>query len=327
MSIADGDAEIVALQDEDEVETHRSPSQPLNAEVITAPVNETPKLNGQANNNDLRIVNKNNNNNSAEPKQFITSGSASPISSATNGISPKKVDVAVEKPSPPPLVDETVGKRLSRSSPPDVVGHVRPSPIRASPTVRNHRPDVTPTKSSPILMAGVESSTPDVVPSSTPSSVDSFGVVVDTPPESPIGYRFQPITSAPPVAQVTPFNVNDDSIVSTGSQGDTSGVDRLADLETVEEELTVSMEKGVFGLGMALEGGIDSPMGDLPIAIKRVFVGGAADRCGDLEVGDVILAANSRSLTGMTRPEAWQFLKTLPQGVVVMNIRRKSYKF
>ena len=48
---------------------------------------------------------------------------------------------------------------------------------------------------------------------------------------------------------------------------------QLSDLETVVEELTVTMEKGVFGLGMALEGGKDSPMGDLPIAIKRVFVG------------------------------------------------------
>ena len=62
-------------------------------------------------------------------------------------------------------------------------------------------------------------------------------------------------------------------------------------------------------------------------SFRLIRLGGAADRCGDLEVGDVILAANSRPLSGMTRPEAWQFLKTLPQGVVIMNIRRKSYKF
>jgi len=290
----------------------RSSPPAISAEIV-APVYISPKPNDHLNNNNSFVNNNNNINDAASPK------SPSPLVKF-NGVSSNSTNDSV---------NDT--KRTVRSTPPDLVAIGNEDVVKRSPaSLVDRRPVATPPRQSSPLPLVTESSTPDVVP--LISSRNSSGIVVDTPPASPssplIGRHFQPIATTPPVAQVTPFKIGDDSMVSNGSsQGVESLPNRLADLETVEEELTVTMEKGVFGLGMALEGGKDSPMGDLPIAIKRVFVGGAADRCGDLEVGDVILAANSRQLTGMTRPEAWQFLKTLPQGIVVMNIRRKSYKF
>lgn len=84
--------------------------------------------------------------------------------------------------------------------------------------------------------------------------------------------------------------------------------------------ITVKMYKGPNGLGISLEGGKESPLGDRPLSIKRVFKGGAADKTGQLKVGDKIMAINGFSLTNMTHLEAWNLLKTLPDGDISLLI-------
>ncbi|QQP53285.1 Uncharacterized protein FKW44_005714 [Caligus rogercresseyi] len=51
------------------------------------------------------------------------------------------------------------------------------------------------------------------------------------------------------------------------------------------------------GLGFSLEGGKDSPVGDRPLTIKKIFTGGAADKSAILKVGDEILSVNSTDCT------------------------------
>jgi hypothetical protein len=43
--------------------------------------------------------------------------------------------------------------------------------------------------------------------------------------------------------------------------------------------------------------------------------------------GDEILFANQESVSGMTRTEAWNFLKKLPDGPVELVVRRVDYGF
>lgn len=86
---------------------------------------------------------------------------------------------------------------------------------------------------------------------------------------------------------------------------------------------TVTLKKEGTGLGFSLEGGKDSPYGDRPITIKKIFTGGAADKNGVLEVGDEILAVNTVDITRMTRLEAWNFMKKLNDGNQVVLIRKK----
>ncbi|XP_054159829.1 GATA zinc finger domain-containing protein 7-like [Oppia nitens] len=89
--------------------------------------------------------------------------------------------------------------------------------------------------------------------------------------------------------------------------------------------LRAELHKDVAGLGFILEGGKDSPIGDRPLAIKRIFRGGPADKEGTLVSGDEVLTVNEHSVANMTRTEAWNFLKKLPEGPVILVIRRKKY--
>ncbi|GFY79224.1 pro-interleukin-16 [Trichonephila inaurata madagascariensis] len=90
------------------------------------------------------------------------------------------------------------------------------------------------------------------------------------------------------------------------------------------EAFFVELQKDATGLGFSIEGGKDSPQGDRPLLIKRIFKGGAADKEGQLEEGDEILAINSHPVTNMTRTEAWNFLKKLPEGVVQLQIKKSN---
>lgn len=106
----------------------------------------------------------------------------------------------------------------------------------------------------------------------------------------------------------------------------------------------VSLLKDSGGLGFSIEGGKDSPQGDVPLLIKKIFqgmkksdeqtlslyvdfvssffAGGAADKCGLLLVGDELVAINDISFTNLSRIEAWNLMKKIPEGTVNIHIYR-----
>ena len=57
------------------------------------------------------------------------------------------------------------------------------------------------------------------------------------------------------------------------------------------------------------------------------MTGGLADKEGSLMAGDEILFVNHESVSSMTRTEAWNFLKKLPDGPVELVVRRIDYGF
>jgi hypothetical protein len=101
----------------------------------------------------------------------------------------------------------------------------------------------------------------------------------------------------------------------------------LSDLKFVDvprgPPKTVVLKKEGTGLGFSLEGGKDSPLGDRPLTIKKIFTGGAADKTGVLKVGDEILMVNNTDCSKMSRIEAWNFMKKLNDGTATLVIRQK----
>ncbi|XP_049881236.1 uncharacterized protein LOC126377516 [Pectinophora gossypiella] len=87
--------------------------------------------------------------------------------------------------------------------------------------------------------------------------------------------------------------------------------------------VTVMLEKagGGAGLGFGLDGGRDSPQGDRPLTIKKLFAGGAAAQSGRVLVGAELLSAGGQSMEGFTRTQAWAALKALPAGPVALVLR------
>ncbi|XP_028258454.1 pro-interleukin-16 isoform X2 [Parambassis ranga] len=89
------------------------------------------------------------------------------------------------------------------------------------------------------------------------------------------------------------------------------------------EPVSVELEKSAGGVGFTLEGGKGSIHGDRPIVINRIFTGGAAEQKG-LQSGDELLQVQGVSLQDMTRYEAWNMIKALPEGPVTVVIRRRQ---
>ncbi|XP_075303575.1 pro-interleukin-16 isoform X2 [Odontesthes bonariensis] len=95
---------------------------------------------------------------------------------------------------------------------------------------------------------------------------------------------------------------------------------------TVREQqaaVSVELEKGVGGFGFTLEGGKGSMHGDRPLIINRIFKGGAAEQSG-LQSGDELLQVQEVSLQDVTRFEAWNMIKALPEGSVTVVIRKNQ---
>ncbi|XP_039305826.1 uncharacterized protein LOC105195115 isoform X2 [Solenopsis invicta] len=89
---------------------------------------------------------------------------------------------------------------------------------------------------------------------------------------------------------------------------------------------TVAVYKDGAGLGFSLEGGRDSPLGDRPLIIKKIFTGGAAEKTGALKAGDQLLEVNGNDVTRMSRIEAWSLMKKLHDGEVNLLVRHPATK-
>ncbi|KAK1131011.1 hypothetical protein K0M31_017314 [Melipona bicolor] len=88
----------------------------------------------------------------------------------------------------------------------------------------------------------------------------------------------------------------------------------------------VAVYKDGTGLGFSLEGGRDSPLGDRPLLIKKIFTGGAAEKTGALKAGDQLLEVNGYDVTRMSRIEAWSLMKKLHDGEVNLLVRHPATK-
>ncbi|XP_035992762.1 multiple PDZ domain protein isoform X3 [Fundulus heteroclitus] len=82
---------------------------------------------------------------------------------------------------------------------------------------------------------------------------------------------------------------------------------------------TITLERGLSGLGFSIVGGFGSPHGDLPIYVKNIFNKGAAVEDGRLKRGDQIIAVNGHCLEGVTHAEAVEILKKT-KGTVVLTV-------
>lgn len=85
---------------------------------------------------------------------------------------------------------------------------------------------------------------------------------------------------------------------------------------------TVTLEKTSAGLGFSLEGGKGSLHGDKPLTINRIFKG--TEQGEMVQPGDEILQLAGTAVQGLTRFEAWNVIKALPDGPVTIVIRRTS---
>ncbi|XP_067888170.1 PDZ domain-containing protein 2 isoform X2 [Heterodontus francisci] len=86
--------------------------------------------------------------------------------------------------------------------------------------------------------------------------------------------------------------------------------------------ITIELLKTSAGIGFSLDGGKASIHGDRPLYIKRIFQGGAAEQSGMIDVGDELLAINGRFLHGLMHYDAWNIIKSVPEGPVQLLIRK-----
>ncbi|XP_048707623.2 PDZ domain-containing protein 2 isoform X3 [Caretta caretta] len=98
--------------------------------------------------------------------------------------------------------------------------------------------------------------------------------------------------------------------IGTGPIVDMSGV------------VSVELWKTSAGLGFSLDGGKASISGDRPLLVKRIFKGGAAEQAGKIEAGDEIVAISGKSLLGLMHYDAWNIIKSVPEGPVQLLIRK-----
>ncbi|XP_043933829.1 pro-interleukin-16 [Protopterus annectens] len=94
--------------------------------------------------------------------------------------------------------------------------------------------------------------------------------------------------------------------------------------EDLSETFTVQLEKTSAGVGFSLKGGKGSIHGDKPIVINKIFKGTATEQSCVVQPGDELLQVNSTVLQGLTRFEAWNAIKSLPDGPVTAIIKRRK---
>ncbi|XP_067401449.1 PDZ domain-containing protein 2 [Emydura macquarii macquarii] len=90
----------------------------------------------------------------------------------------------------------------------------------------------------------------------------------------------------------------------------------------ISDVICVELWKTAAGLGFSLDGGKASVSGDRPLLVKRIFKGGAAEQAGKIEAGDEIVAISGKSLLGLMHYDAWNIIKSVPEGPVQLLIRK-----
>ncbi|XP_029430944.1 pro-interleukin-16 isoform X2 [Rhinatrema bivittatum] len=115
------------------------------------------------------------------------------------------------------------------------------------------------------------------------------------------------------------LNSSTDSTSSTITDASTA-----ATHENTAHTITVMLEKTSAGLGFSLEGGKGSIHGDKPLTINRIFKGALTEQSNVLQPGDELLQLHTTSLLGLTRFEAWNVVKSLPEGPIQVTVKRKS---
>ncbi|XP_031243078.1 pro-interleukin-16 isoform X3 [Mastomys coucha] len=112
------------------------------------------------------------------------------------------------------------------------------------------------------------------------------------------------------------LNSSTDSAASASAASDVS-------VESKETTVcSVTLEKTSAGLGFSLEGGKGSLHGDKPLTINRIFKG--TEQAEMVQPGDEILQLAGTAVQGLTRFEAWNVIKALPDGPVTIVIRRNG---
>ncbi|XP_010007042.1 PREDICTED: PDZ domain-containing protein 2 [Chaetura pelagica] len=116
-------------------------------------------------------------------------------------------------------------------------------------------------------------------------------------------------------------------ISATGRKCVGSGKDVSMEIGTdpnldMNDVICVELLKTSAGLGFSLDGGKASIAGDRPLLVKRIFKGGAAEQSGNIETGDEILAVSGKSLLGLMHYDAWNIIKSVPEGPVQLIIRK-----
>ncbi|XP_004403624.1 PREDICTED: pro-interleukin-16 isoform X2 [Odobenus rosmarus divergens] len=127
------------------------------------------------------------------------------------------------------------------------------------------------------------------------------------------------IVTRKPALEATP-----DLNSSTDSSASASVASEVSVDSTEATVHTVTLQKTSAGLGFSLEGGKGSLLGDKPLTVNRIFKGAASEQSETIEPGDEILHLAGTAMHGLTRFEAWNIIKTLPDGPVTIVIRRKS---
>uniref|UniRef100_A0A8C6EHI1 Pro-interleukin-16 n=1 Tax=Moschus moschiferus TaxID=68415 RepID=A0A8C6EHI1_MOSMO len=127
------------------------------------------------------------------------------------------------------------------------------------------------------------------------------------------------VTRRPTLEATTDLNSSTDSSGSASVASDVS-IEPAAEATVC----TVTLEKTSAGLGFSLEGGKGSLQGDKPLTVNRIFKGVASEQSDTVQPGDEILHLAGTAMQGLTRFEAWNIIKALPDGPVTIVLRRKS---
>lgn len=112
--------------------------------------------------------------------------------------------------------------------------------------------------------------------------------------------------------------------VSISSSTSSVASDASQESATGDTICTVTLEKTPAGLGFSLEGGKGSIQGDKPIIINRIFKGTALEQSSPVQPGDELLQVHTTAMQGLTRFEAWNVIKALPDGPITAIIKRKN---